>query len=325
MNKVSIIIPLYANIPYKGGVMDEAITRAESYKKSGGEYEFFNPSLFRPNIDVFHIYMANHNTYDVVLKLKDLSKKIVISPIIDTQLNIFFLRLFSKIDLGFFFHNHFNKMKKICEMGDVIIARSRQEYDMIRFGLSIPENKIVLSKNIVNYNNKPTNELNTKKNKEILFVGDWGSKRKNVVLLCEAIIELNLKLKIIGKGSESKYKKQILELSKRFNKNIQIVGYVKKEELIKLYKCSEVLAMPSLFEGTGLAALESLMYGCKLVITKKGGVKDYFFNNTFFVNPKSKKDLKNKITMALQSNFKASELKTQNNDQIEQMRKIYNF
>ncbi|ROV56457.1 glycosyltransferase, partial [Vibrio ponticus] len=58
-------------------------------------------------------------------------------------------------------------------------------------------------------------------------------------------------------------------------------------EIDELYRESKVFAMPSLFEGTGLSALDALNHHCNILITNRGGVDNYFDENAYFVEPTS--------------------------------------
>lgn len=119
--------------------------------------------------------------------------------------------------------------------------------------------------------------------KNILFVGRF-SYRKGLHLLLESmgfIIKENkeIKLTIVGKG----YMKSILKLLIRtlnLQKNVVIKENLNKEELISLYKKSDVFVMPSIFgESFGIVLLEAMASKTPIVATKQGGIKEIIVHN----------------------------------------------
>lgn len=67
--------------------------------------------------------------------------------------------------------------------------------------------------------------------------------------------------------------------------NIKYVGYLTEQDLYSYFKRAKVFALPSIYEGVGMAALEAAVLGCEIVITKLGGPKEYFNHMAEIINP----------------------------------------
>ena len=124
-----------------------------------------------------------------------------------------------------------------------------------------------------------------------LFAGTMTQPRKNVPNLIRAARKYNFLLKLVGnKGnaeSEAKLRQFIGDAQ-----NIEILGFVSDEELMSLYNRAKVFALPSLNEGVGLVALEAAIHGGDIVITKLGGLKEYYeYGTVQLVDPHSVDDI----------------------------------
>lgn len=69
--------------------------------------------------------------------------------------------------------------------------------------------------------------------------------------------------------------------------NFRFIGPLeaKSEILRSAYKGARALILPSTLETPGLAALEANALGVPLILTSEGSTKEYFANNSLYVNP----------------------------------------
>src|SRR5690606_27226277 len=67
--------------------------------------------------------------------------------------------------------------------------------------------------------------------------------------------------------------------------NIEVLGFISEETKLDLYSKAKVFALPSLWEGVGIVALDAAVFGCKIVITKNGGPKEYYNGMAEVVDP----------------------------------------
>ena len=87
----------------------------------------------------------------------------------------------------------------------------------------------------------------------------------------------------------------INELS--LNNKIFYLGYVKEEDIIKLYKNAFALVMPTYFGPTNIPTLEAFYYGCPAVISNLPGVVEQAQDAALYFNPDDPEDMANKIIL----------------------------
>ena len=78
------------------------------------------------------------------------------------------------------------------------------------------------------------------------------------------------------------------------------MGFVSDEKLKELYRQARVFALPSIYEGVGMVALEAAVMGDDVVITNQGGPKEYYSKMAEIVNPLSVDEIGGAITSFLE-------------------------
>lgn len=174
---------------------------------------------------------------------------------------------------------------------DAITAGSREAYDYY----SNLGYKIHYIPNAIDIESLPTN-VNKKYDKQIIFVGRL-SKEKGIDLLIELfkILPKEIHLIIVGSGPlESKIKK----ISQQYS-NIDLLGYLPKNQLIPLIRGSFALIQPSLAEGISSTILEAMACKIPIIASNVGGNKELVFNNRngFLIHPESVDELNQKIIL----------------------------
>ena len=95
----------------------------------------------------------------------------------------------------------------------------------------------------------------------------------------------NLKLILIGKkGWKSTDFFEHLEVSP-YKKDIQVVGYVKRNELVALYSSATAFIFPSLFEGFGLPVLEAMSCGCPVICSNAASLSEIGGDACLYFSP----------------------------------------
>lgn len=129
------------------------------------------------------------------------------------------------------------------------------------------KNKIDLQKKI----NLPSSE-------EIPLFGNIGrlTFQKGIDLILEFIpdlVKFNCQLIILGVGEEQ-YEKKLLDLSKKYPKNLSV--QIKFDPILaqKIYAGCDIFLMPSLFEPCGLGQMIAMRYGTIPIVRKTGGLAD---------------------------------------------------
>jgi hypothetical protein len=248
--------------------------------------------------DAIHFFGNGTWMLPIVKRLSDINNNIFISPIIDSNTPNFIYYLYSLIG--------FSKLKlatpsySLTEISKYIkgfVVRSNYEFDKVKLltskhkifkiGLAIPERV-----NIDFLNKKQF----------CLHVSSIHQKRKNVIRLIRASKKYNFKLILAGStGSKEQFKSLQDEISD--SPNIIVKGFVTAVELDKLYTEAKVFALPSLREGVGIVALDAAMKGCNIVITERGGGKEFYNDYAYTVNPKSVNEIGNAVMKSMAKDF----------------------
>ena len=78
---------------------------------------------------------------------------------------------------------------------------------------------------------------------------------------------------------------QLLALSAQYHKNIIFTGYIKNEELPKVYQMSDIQVIPSkLGEALGNVVIEGMASGIKQIVTNDGGIPEIAkYSNSYII------------------------------------------
>ncbi len=128
----------------------------------------------------------------------------------------------------------------------------------------------------------PSSRYCSRHEKETLTVVYAGklSFAKGLPWLIEAFEKLyhpkgkNLKLIIAGsgKGDEARH---IKEKALRSGDRIEFIGAKPQEELASIFKSSDILVLPSFYEGLPLVVLEAIACSCRVVVTRLPGLSSW--------------------------------------------------
>jgi spore coat protein SA len=102
--------------------------------------------------------------------------------------------------------------------------------------------------------------------------------------LVQAIIGLDdphIRLLMIGSAVSgdnvvTEYVAEVLKLVEQSNGRVQCTGYIDNEKLYRYYQSADIQVIPSLWEeAAGLIAIEGMLSGLPLIVTKSGGLVEY--------------------------------------------------
>lgn len=104
----------------------------------------------------------------------------------------------------------------------------------------------------------------------------------------------------IGKFLEAELDRTLKQYDKS---KIILTGYVKDEELPKLYSDALMFIYPSLYEGFGLPVLEAMKCGCPVITSNTSSLPEVIGNAGIKIDPKSDEELINAYEKFYYDNF----------------------
>lgn len=143
-----------------------------------------------------------------------------------------------------------------------------------------------------NYNRK-------RNNRSILFV-KTNFEPGGLYDLLEAIIKLPYKVNLTIIGPFSMFHELIRNKISEYCITLTIKEYASQSEIISLMKSHEIFCVPSHKEALGVANIEAMACGCKIVSTNVGGIPEATGNTgvSWLVSPKSPFELMKAIEIA---------------------------
>ncbi len=141
-----------------------------------------------------------------------------------------------------------------------------------------------------------------RKSPYFLYVGN-AYPHKNLETLIKAFnffSELHPDFKLYLIGKKDYFYKKVQEKNK--NGNIEFLGFIKDDELSKLYKQATATFAPSFMEGFGLTTLEAMKMGSLVAASEIPSFKEVCSSHAFYFNPQDalsiKKTMENIISIS---------------------------
>jgi glycosyltransferase involved in cell wall biosynthesis len=243
----------------------------------GHAVEFYNP--WAPNLnsyDVIHFFSVFNGSSVFCNAVRTAGLPLVISPILWPQPE----------------HLGVPEIHALLKMADVLCPNSVAEAELLARSYDLPVSKMSVTYNGINEHFFSTARIGGE-----LFRSTYGIQgdfvlcvanievRKNQVRLLEACRRLHLPLILVGNVRDSEYFKKLKEDSRGWT----YLGYIEpgSELLISAMKACSVFALPSLLETPGLAALEAMAVGARVLITREGPTREYFGDTAVYCDPLS--------------------------------------
>ena len=136
----------------------------------------------------------------------------------------------------------------------------------------------------------------------IISVGELNkNKNHQIVIKALSIVNnSNIHYIIAGVGNE---REKLKKLAQKMKVNLHLLGH--RDDIIDLYKSSDICAFPSIREGLGLAALEGMACGLPLVCSNNRGTREYAFDGAIKCRYNSAEDFAIGISKLLDKNASA--------------------
>lgn len=172
--------------------------------------------------------------------------------------------------------------KEGVEKADKVIAVSRFTKDRIARNYDVDEKKIEVVYNAIDKNeffssSNCKNRLNGFNKKIVLFLGRLTLHKGPDYFLCAAkkVLERNNNVIFIISGSGD-MEHQIIEQASEMGiaDKVLFTGFLRNEELKRVYKMANLYVMPSVSEPFGITPLESIASGTPVIISKQSGISE---------------------------------------------------
>jgi glycosyltransferase involved in cell wall biosynthesis len=179
--------------------------------------------------------------------------------------------------------------REAAERSDRIIAVSQFTAGQVESLLGIENNRI----HVVPHGVDPAPPTRQRREKVVLFVGAI-QKRKNVARLVRAFERMPRGWTLILAGAADGYgaseELAAVEASTRKD-DIQVAGYVTREDLELLYARAAIFAFPSLDEGFGIPVLEAMARGAAVITSNSSAMPEVAGDAALLVDPHDEEDI----------------------------------
>lgn len=211
-------------------------------------------------------------------------------------------------------------MPRIAQKAHAVLTVSEFSKREIIDTMNITAEKIHVIHSNVPFHNKPSEDKILNHNPEneekyILTVSSMDP-RKNFVRLVEAfnnIEDKSIKLYIIGMQFKAF---NTPDLQKLIGENVILPGYIDDEALQKMYQSALFSIYPTLYEGFGLPPLESMTYGCPVIIADIPALKEVSGDAGLYTDPMNIEDMTAKMNLLAKDSELRQQLRIKGLEQI---------
>ena len=313
--KVGFAAPL-SLAAVNGGVRTQVMQTAHHLRLLGVDVEFIHFDQQHFDYDLVHIFSASPETIGIAKQTVSAGIKLIVSPVFFSNRYTSIISTTLKFEkgissLGSGIRSDFGIKAEICNWANAVLPNTQSELELVRDGLKVDENKLQLIPNGVEsrfINATPDLFQEEFRIKDfILFVGQAGAPRKNVIQLLKTAKNLDSHVVVIGDFYDNEYSKQCLEIASATENIILIDSLDHQSPLLEsAYAACSVFCLPSIYETPGIAAMEAALAESKIVITKNGGTKEYFGNHAQYINPKSTIEIENAIKSVISTDINSA-------------------
>ncbi len=186
-------------------------------------------------------------------------------------------------------------VKKVLENAACLLPNSVSEYNRLstHFGLNSRYHVVPNGVDFEKFNHDTEYK---RRSGQILCVA-LIEPRKNQLRLIKAVTDTDYTLKIIGDPAPN-HMDYFRRCKEAAGDNVEFISRISQDKLAQHYLESEIHAMPSWFETTGLASLEAAYMGCKVIVSPTGDVRDYLEEMVPYCDPGSVSSIKEAIDLA---------------------------
>jgi glycosyltransferase involved in cell wall biosynthesis len=205
-----------------------------------------------------------------------------------------------------------HKNKYACRVADHIIAISEQtKRDIVNY-FNADEDKIsVVYQGCNNIFRQPVSIEKRKSVQDkyqlpqqfLLTVGSI-EKRKNTILIIEAIHRFRLSIPLLIIGKQTPYINDLQKLIHQYGmeQQVKFIQHAETVDLPAIYALSKIFIYPSIFEGFGLPILEALCSGAPVVSSKGSCFEETGGPGSKYIDPNNADELGEVLSNLLSDN-----------------------
>lgn len=177
--------------------------------------------------------------------------------------------------------------KRGMEIADKVVGVSNLTKRIIEQHYGIPSEKVIAIHNRINADeyNEPINDkifqLKMDGKKVVLYAGRITLQKGPEFFLQAAKKVLDFEpntLFVMAGSGDMEYQMMNTAAGLGISDKVLFTGFLRGEELAHIYKLADVFVMPSVSEPFGIAALESIIHGTPVIISKQSGVSEIVQN-----------------------------------------------
>ena len=288
MSSIGFLLPAHFCFSRGSGVRQEALLKQRGLTALGHHVELLSPwtAVARGSLDVVHFFYGGLQLSGIEAVQQAAPRRLVFSTIIDSNQGQAAYRFAAWLGtLSSRLYSVQGEFRRQALLADAVVVRSQHERERVVTGLGIAPAKVHLVPLGIDLDAVDRRRATAGGREGIFHLSAFDQRRKNVLRLIAAVGPTGLPLTIAGSCAEEQLPR-IAAAAQPFPA-IRIRGFLSAGERDELYYRSRVFVLPSLHEGTGLAALEAGARGCGVVITRNGGPPDYFAGIGRLVDPLS--------------------------------------
>lgn len=188
---------------------------------------------------------------------------------------------------------------------DLYITTNKDDMNLLTKNKSLRE-KIIYQPNFVDIDEKRVKPLEQREFNTLFSVGRL-EEQKNHAKLIEMLKNSKYKLRIVGEG---KLKKTLIELSKKYNIELELSNNLNNDLLLETYSEYLFYIQLSKFEGNPKTILEAMGAGCVVITTNVYGIKNIIKHEENGILLKKNDDLSSIIDNLLLDNGLINKIST---------------
>ena len=218
-------------------------------------------------------------------------------------------------------HNFLPMQKRVApKLNKIICVSAPSKEDIVKEFL-VEDNKIEVILNGIDINRFVPGPSDSVKANRIITTASADIPLKGLKYLIQALPEIlksfpKTTLTVIGKApSNSEVSKLISNLD--LKEIISFKSGISENEIVDLYRASEIAVIPSLYEGFGFGAGEAMACGVPLISTNSGGLKEVVGDCAIKILPSSADEIEKAVINLFNNQEKRKELSAKGRQRME--------